>query len=337
MGMKLRLPNINGVTDKEQLLQIKSYLYQMAEELQWALGSIESGAGTGSGPVEASSAQSIGATAGNGGNSSSQSPGETFNAIKGLVIKSADIVNAYYEEINGRLESIYVAESDFGTYKEENELKYSATASDIEVLFSNDQTLESNLLIANGDINSAQESIGGLTEKTSQMQTDILSAEDKIDNLGDSINAVNEDVVTVHGRVDEANGRIDSVGDRVTKNESEIKNLNGLISSDGKNTVILSTDAWIRLGAIATKESGHYLYGLEIGQTDEVNGQVVDKKFAQYTSEGTYLYDENETLVAQIARGKLVIEEAVFNVSYKLGGFRSYVDADNGVVEKWEG
>jgi hypothetical protein len=40
MGIELRLPQINGKTDREQLAQIKSYLYQMAQQLQWALHNV---------------------------------------------------------------------------------------------------------------------------------------------------------------------------------------------------------------------------------------------------------------------------------------------------------
>lgn len=39
MGIELRLPNIKG-NDKEQLVQIRSYLYQLTEQLQWALNNI---------------------------------------------------------------------------------------------------------------------------------------------------------------------------------------------------------------------------------------------------------------------------------------------------------
>lgn len=37
----IRLPNINGKTEHERNEQIKSYLYQLAEQLQFALNSIE--------------------------------------------------------------------------------------------------------------------------------------------------------------------------------------------------------------------------------------------------------------------------------------------------------
>lgn len=39
--INLRLPNITAATEREQILQIKSYLYQLVGELNWALSSLE--------------------------------------------------------------------------------------------------------------------------------------------------------------------------------------------------------------------------------------------------------------------------------------------------------
>lgn len=43
MAIDIRLPNINSTTDAGQIAQIRSYLYQFAEQMQWALNTIESG------------------------------------------------------------------------------------------------------------------------------------------------------------------------------------------------------------------------------------------------------------------------------------------------------
>ena len=42
MSVELRLPNINSETPEGQLSQIRSYLYQFAEELNWALNTLSS-------------------------------------------------------------------------------------------------------------------------------------------------------------------------------------------------------------------------------------------------------------------------------------------------------
>lgn len=44
--INIRLPSITAATEKEQLMQIKSYLHQLVGDLNWALSSIESGNNT---------------------------------------------------------------------------------------------------------------------------------------------------------------------------------------------------------------------------------------------------------------------------------------------------
>lgn len=123
MGFDLRLPNITGVTEREQLSQIKSYLYQFAQQLQWALSTIDTSSV--SNQVASQSPQKVIVQA------KEQSAEVSFNALKSLIIKSADIVNAYYDEISDRLSGLYVASSDFGTYIEETDAKIKKTSTDI--------------------------------------------------------------------------------------------------------------------------------------------------------------------------------------------------------------
>ena len=116
----LRLPNITGKTEAEQLGQLKSYLYQLVEQLNWGLNSME----TSIAPLVSAKSQAVATPA-----EEIDTPRGTFNSIKDLIIKSADIVTAYYEEIDNllSLSGRYVAQSDFGTYKEETNNKLSAT------------------------------------------------------------------------------------------------------------------------------------------------------------------------------------------------------------------
>ena len=134
MGVNLRLPNISGVTEREQLGQIRNYLYQLVEQLQWALSTV--GSSDQSYYVVATTPKSTAPQA-------SPKTVETvdFDALKPLIIKSADIVQAYYEEINSRLVGEYVAESDFGTFVEQTELNIIKSSTDIELVFSNIQKI----------------------------------------------------------------------------------------------------------------------------------------------------------------------------------------------------
>lgn len=124
MGFDLRLPSITGATEREQLSQIKSYLYQLTQQLQWALNTVE----TASAPNKVASQASQNVIV----QSKEEDAEVTFNSLKSLIIKSADIVDAYYEEIGKRLSGSYVASSDFGTFVDETESKLDANSTNIK-------------------------------------------------------------------------------------------------------------------------------------------------------------------------------------------------------------
>lgn len=154
MSIEIRLPNITGTTEKEQLSQVKSYLYQLAQQLQWAIGYIGTSNGADTSVTKASNSSQVGLPSGVVAQS-------TFNAIKPLIINSAEIVNAYYEAINQKLEGEYVAVSDFGTYSEKTDQEIEANSTNIDSLYSNVQqiitdieTLEYNLIEVNAHIRS---------------------------------------------------------------------------------------------------------------------------------------------------------------------------------------
>ena len=109
MSINFRLPNITADTDSGKLTQMQSYMHQLVEELNWAMNTVESyQGGNTSAPVVYKKSET----------SSPQEAEETFNSIKALIIKSADIVKAYEETIRTDFDGYYVAESDFGTYTE---------------------------------------------------------------------------------------------------------------------------------------------------------------------------------------------------------------------------
>lgn len=137
MGIDIRLPNITANTEAGQLSQMRSYLYQFAEQLQWALNTLESGVNA----QEVVLKNALGDVVAKTEEAKAQ---DTFNSIKDLIIKSADIVEAYYEEIDNllSLSGKYVAESDFGTYKQETNAKISATDQYIESKFTKVETID---------------------------------------------------------------------------------------------------------------------------------------------------------------------------------------------------
>ncbi len=88
--MDLRLPNITASTEKEQIEQIKSYLYQFVSQLQWILESMGKGEGGAGADVVSIAA-----------------------ALKPLMIEASEIVNAYYEQMKPGMKRDFVARQEF--------------------------------------------------------------------------------------------------------------------------------------------------------------------------------------------------------------------------------
>lgn len=135
MAIDIRTPNINAPTESGRLEQIRSYLYQMSEQLNWALNTVESNVAS----VTNQALQTELKTA-----VKTQTPEEVqsnFNAIKQLIIKSADIVEAYSEAINKKFEGVYLAQSDFGTFYEQESTELAADVSGISTYFNSLQEI----------------------------------------------------------------------------------------------------------------------------------------------------------------------------------------------------
>lgn len=157
MGIDLRLPNITGATDREKLSQMQSYIYQLVEQLQWGLQNVDTTNAT----VPKPTAKSLEPSVGGGG--SIADPQSTFNSIKALIIKSAEIVEAYSEEISKRLEGTYVAQSDFGEYAQSTAQEIVANSESITQTFDNIQiirnTQEADKTALQGNIDDLGESV----------------------------------------------------------------------------------------------------------------------------------------------------------------------------------
>ena len=139
MGVALRLPNITATDPDGQIAQIRSALVQLTEQLNWAFSSISDGETMEAYREKTSSSSSE--------ISKEEEAKNTFSEIKSLIIKSADIVEAYYKEFGVLLESEgrYMAKSDFGTYYEESSKTLVDKYDSIEGQFTDLQTVVDNL------------------------------------------------------------------------------------------------------------------------------------------------------------------------------------------------
>ena len=132
--MNIPLPQQLSGSEREQLEGMKTYLYQLAQDLQFALGAVEKQIITVQ-DTAANAERTLRSV------SESQTPKAQFSGLKALIIKSADIVNAYYEEINRRLSGLYVVQSDFGTYRQETQQEITENAQGITRAFSDMQAI----------------------------------------------------------------------------------------------------------------------------------------------------------------------------------------------------
>jgi hypothetical protein len=236
-----RYPKITGATERDQLQQVHSFLHQLVDQLNFAMAEVDQQA-TATGTAAGASA---------GKTQQEQQAQSTFNSIKALIIKSADIVNAYYEKISTRLEGMYVAQSDFGTYSEQTSQDIVANSNGIEQLFQNIQTIITN-----------------------------------IDTLEQSV---------------------------------------------------IETNAHINSGLLYYDDAGVPVYGLEIGQRNEIDGEEVFNKYARFTSDKLAFYDQNGNEVAYISDRKLYITHVQITGSLLQGGFKKLSLANGGTVTKWVG
>jgi len=219
---------------------ITSYLYQLVDDLNVALSDIDAQAAKAVTAAESAAASDV---------TKEENAQATFNAIKALIIKSADIVNAYYEEIHTRLSGEYVAQAEFGTYKELTEQQLEATSTQIQQMF-----------------NHLQEII-----------TDIENVEH----------------------------------------------------------TLVEVNAHIKSGLLYYDEQGAPVYGLEIGQRTEIEGEEVFNQFARFTAEKLSFFDSNGVEAAYISDKKLYIRHVEIISSFSIGGFVSEVRPDNSVVRRW--
>lgn len=240
MNANLRFPNITAQSDKEKLVQVQGYLHQLVQQLNWAFDNVGGGS---------SVKQAVELSKASGGIVESEEAKSAFNDIKSLIIKSADIVNAYYESINTRLKSIYVSQSDFGTYTAETDAVIDANSEGIEQLYSNMQ----------------------------EILTDVANLEH----------------------------------------------------------TLIESNAYINSGLLYYDDQGVPVYGLEIGQRNEIDGEEVFNQFARFTAAKLSFYDSNGNEVAYISDKKLYITHVEITGSLQQGSFIDTVMENGDVVSKW--
>lgn len=106
----------------EQVRNLYSYLYQLTDHLNAAFVALDAGGSDASG----ASASAAGAS---GGMSADQA--RQYNELKALIIKTGTVTKEYADKLVASLDSVYIAQSEWGTYEEKIHQDIEATASGI--------------------------------------------------------------------------------------------------------------------------------------------------------------------------------------------------------------
>lgn len=83
----------------------------------------------------------------------------------------------------------------------------------------------------------------------------------------------------------------------------------------------IEANAYINSGLLFYDEQGVPVYGLEVGQSNVIDGVEVFNKYAQFTASKLAFYDSNDNEVAYVSDKKLYITHVEVTESFQEGGF----------------
>lgn len=178
-GYSFQSPPAPQGTQSQQLQAVYTYLYRMNENLNVALNSLSA---ANFAPAERSTIEAM--TDSSGQKDAMQSQ---YDALKSLVIKTADIVRQEMTVIVAQLDGKYLAKSEFGLYQESMEATIRATAEGIIQEYGFESRLE--------DLSNSADEFDDYKVKTDQyIKTGLLYYDGSVPRYGV---AVGENLTTV--------------------------------------------------------------------------------------------------------------------------------------------
>lgn len=294
----LQPPRLFG-DERQQLTQLKDYLGALIPQLNLALEQATRQEYT----LQTAQPQAIRAQ-------KEQQAAATFADVKSLIIKSADIVNAWYDAISLKLQGLYVAQSDFGTYREETALLLEASARQVELLFENDQTMATEFSNLQATANDLRATSGSLSADMETVKAQGQAAADSLAGLEGTAAGLAAESAALKSAADRMDGQ-----------------LAGLVADN------LLTKAYIRMGLLDTEE-GMDIYGLEIGQTVEANGTEVFAKCMRLSAGQLTFYNGDDS-VAAVASGDRFLCPVLEAQKLYLGGFSLLPRTNGNLSVRW--
>ena len=98
MSVNIRYPNITGLNDKEQLKQIKSYLYQLVDQLNFAIPNASGGSGQ---TIEVQGEQ------------------VSYYELRSMILKAINEIDQKFAKLSDKMQSEYVKDEELAEAVEE--------------------------------------------------------------------------------------------------------------------------------------------------------------------------------------------------------------------------
>ena len=413
----IRLPNITATDPAAQLSEVRSYLYQMVEQLNWALNTLDTGSVTANGNTAVISNNN--GNAGDGGGAMSSEVLENFGSLKSLIIKTAEAANSEIGRLDDTIANLKLSNKAIESVSESyykstspTELKggswvdkypgweqgtYIWTRSTITYSDGSEPTVTEPMCVtgSTGNTGATGNGIAGVDVEYRLSDSDIELTGDyewqtSIDTIPEECSlwtrnkitytngdvaytaeccisrynidtvikairdAVTEGTQGVYADMERQQSTFDGLYYAKSDFGEFLEDYNQVLSIDPtkveqayKDTqflnteterireAIISTNANIKTGILYYDDDGVPIYGVEVGQTTEVNGEELFNKFARFTSSRLSFYDANGSEVAYISDYKLYITNAQVLGNLYLGGY--ILDTTNGIAFIWNG
>lgn len=136
---------------------------------------------------------------------------------------------------------------------------------------------------------------------------------------------------------------IEDLKDATAKASASVEDINKTIEELNKEIEhlksldIIEVDSHIHFGLLYYDDDEIPVYGIEIGQTNYVNGVEVFEKYTRFTADRVSFYDQNNNEVAYISDYKLYIANVEIIDTLKMGGFVDTVQPNGDIVTRWVG
>ena len=213
-----RYPFITAKEPAEKLAQLESYLRQLVDKLN-----TES---TGTVYTQSTAARQ------SGGMTKAESEEASFDEIKSLIIKSADIVDHLYEKFSKKLSGLYVGQSEFGQFSESTTALLEATDKRLTTTVASVESIES----SNKQFqDQTRENISAIEQTANGVQ---ISVQNIINNGVDKV------VTSTGYRFDKDGLRIQSEGTAI---ENKLDNTGMFVTRSGETMLKADKD-----GVVAT-------------------------------------------------------------------------------------